>query len=85
MADDTERARVALLLVPPFALSRSGPNALTLDVRVPTTHVDVLDDRADRVACAGGRAMTRVACAGDARHPLLFATRAAGDDRVGHG
>jgi hypothetical protein len=29
--------------------------------------------------------MTRVACAGNARHPPPFATRAEGDDRVGHG
>ncbi|GHJ56456.1 hypothetical protein Nm8I071_57630 [Nonomuraea sp. TT08I-71] len=37
-----------------FALSRSGPDALTLDVRVPAAHVDVLDGLADRAASAAG-------------------------------
>ncbi|KAB1162001.1 hypothetical protein F6X68_01665 [Micromonospora sp. AMSO12t] len=31
-----------------FDLSRSGPDALALDVRVPAAHVDVLDALADR-------------------------------------
>ncbi|GAA4571228.1 hypothetical protein GCM10023176_31480 [Micromonospora coerulea] len=37
-----------------FALSRSGPDALTLDVRVPAAHVDVLDGLADRAASDQG-------------------------------
>ncbi|MEU9824212.1 hypothetical protein [Micromonospora chersina] len=37
-----------------FAISRSGPDALTLDVRVSAAHVDVLDDLADRAASAAG-------------------------------
>ena len=37
-----------------FALSRSGPDALTLDVRVPAAHVDVLDGLTDRAASAAG-------------------------------
>jgi hypothetical protein len=35
-----------------FELSRSGPDALTLDVRVPAAHVDVLDGLAHRAASA---------------------------------
>ncbi|MEU4770494.1 hypothetical protein [Micromonospora sp. NPDC023644] len=39
-----------------FDLSRSGPEALTLDVRVPAAHVDVLDGLAERAtAAAAGR------------------------------
>ncbi|SCG73451.1 hypothetical protein GA0070609_4846 [Micromonospora echinaurantiaca] len=37
-----------------FDISRSGPDALTLDVRVPAAHVDVLDALADRAAAAAG-------------------------------
>ncbi len=36
-----------------FDISRSGPDALTMDVRVPATHVDVLDGLAHRVLAAG--------------------------------
>ncbi|MEU0152777.1 hypothetical protein [Micromonospora fulviviridis] len=37
-----------------FDLTRSGPEALTLDIRVPSAHVDVLDGLADRAASAMG-------------------------------
>ncbi|SCL60192.1 hypothetical protein [Micromonospora chersina] len=37
-----------------FAVSRSGPDALTLDVRVPAAHIHVLDGLADRAASAEG-------------------------------
>ncbi|MBQ1026817.1 hypothetical protein [Micromonospora sp. C95] len=37
-----------------FDISRSGPDALTLDVRVPAAHVEVLDGLADRAASAAG-------------------------------
>lgn len=37
-----------------FAISRSGPDALTLDVRVPAAHVDVLDGLASRAVSAAG-------------------------------
>ncbi|MEV4199924.1 hypothetical protein [Micromonospora globbae] len=37
-----------------FEISRSGPDALVLDVRVPAAHVDVLDGLAGRAACAAG-------------------------------
>ncbi|MEU4368967.1 hypothetical protein [Micromonospora chersina] len=37
-----------------FAVSRSGPDALTLDVRVPAAHVDVLDGLGARAASAAG-------------------------------
>ncbi|MBM0256107.1 hypothetical protein [Micromonospora sp. 4G55] len=37
-----------------FDLSRSGPEALTLDVRVSAAHVDVLDGLAERAASAQG-------------------------------
>lgn len=36
-----------------FEIFRSGPDTLMLDVRVPATHVDVLDGLADRAASAG--------------------------------
>ncbi|MEH0972375.1 hypothetical protein V6U77_14740 [Micromonospora sp. CPCC 205546] len=35
-----------------FDLSRTGPDALTLDIRVPAAHVDVLDGLADSAATA---------------------------------
>ncbi|MCW3816051.1 hypothetical protein ONA91_16540 [Micromonospora sp. DR5-3] len=38
-----------------FDLSRPGPDSLTLDVRVPTRHVDVLDALADRAASVRGQ------------------------------
>ncbi|MGC4787447.1 hypothetical protein ACLQ22_06335 [Micromonospora sp. DT178] len=37
-----------------FDLSRTDPDALTLDIRVPAAHVDVLDGLADRAATAAG-------------------------------
>lgn len=37
-----------------FDISRCGPDALTLDVRVPAAHVDVLDSLANRAASAAG-------------------------------
>ncbi|MER7455451.1 hypothetical protein [Micromonospora sp. NPDC126480] len=37
-----------------FDLSRPGPDALTLDVRVPAAHVDVLDGLAGRARSAAG-------------------------------
>ncbi|MFI6263196.1 hypothetical protein [Micromonospora sp. NPDC051006] len=37
-----------------FDISRSGPDALTLDVRVAAAHVDVLDSLANRAATAAG-------------------------------
>ncbi|MFG2053238.1 hypothetical protein ACGFI9_04320 [Micromonospora sp. NPDC048930] len=37
-----------------FDLSRSGPDSLTLDVRVPAGRVDVLDALADRSASVRG-------------------------------
>ncbi|NGM12757.1 hypothetical protein ENC19_08865 [Verrucosispora sp. CWR15] len=38
-----------------FDLLRTDPDALTLDVRVPAGHVDVLDALADRVAAVRRR------------------------------
>ncbi|MEH1101320.1 hypothetical protein [Micromonospora sp. CPCC 205561] len=35
-----------------FELSRSGPDALTLDIRVPAAHVGVLDGLAEQAAAA---------------------------------
>ncbi|MFG2012683.1 hypothetical protein ACGFNF_26815 [Micromonospora sp. NPDC048868] len=37
-----------------FDLSRSGPDALTLDIRVPAAHVAVLDGLTDQAATAAG-------------------------------
>ncbi|SCL35738.1 hypothetical protein GA0070624_5342 [Micromonospora rhizosphaerae] len=37
-----------------FDVSRSGPDSLTLDVRVPAAQVDVLDGLANRAASAAG-------------------------------
>lgn len=37
-----------------FDISRTGPAELTLDVRVPAAHVDVLDGLASRAASAAG-------------------------------
>ncbi|MGW4295257.1 hypothetical protein ACWEH1_19685 [Micromonospora chersina] len=37
-----------------FDISRSSPDSLTLDVRVPAAHVDVLDGLTDRAVSAAG-------------------------------
>ncbi|HEX5596737.1 MAG TPA: hypothetical protein VFX61_12095 [Micromonosporaceae bacterium] len=37
-----------------FSISRSGPDALSLDIRVPAAHVDVLDGLGKRAVSAAG-------------------------------